>query len=129
MRPRLDHVARFVEVKLARAAIIEQAIGQIDRLLDLEHGQPRPERVDRPGGIVDEVAGRRPAPVEQVDDRPVPRRGDDLVAARLADRADAELGIVGDVEDDPAFVLAARIAARLRGGVVGVDLDRQPLGR
>ena len=50
----------------------------------------------------------RPAPVEQVDDRPVARRGDDLVAARLAHRADAEFGIVGDVEHDPAFVLAAR---------------------
>ena len=47
----------------------------------------------------------------------------------LADRADAQLGIVGDVEDDPAFVLAARIAACLGGRVVGMDLDRQPLGR
>ena len=45
-----------VEVQFAVAAIIVEAIGQVDVLLDLDHRDAAADRVDRAGGRIDEVA-------------------------------------------------------------------------
>src|SRR6476620_3086087 len=56
VRAGVDHVARFGEVKLARAAIVEQPVGQVDGLLDLDHRQAGTDGMDGLRRIVDEIA-------------------------------------------------------------------------
>ena len=129
VRARIDNVGRFVEVKLARPAIIVKPIRKVDRLLDFEHGQAGPKRVDRAGRIIDEIALFRPFPIHQIDDRSVPSGAHQLIGLNFTTRSDAQFCIIACIEHDPAFILAARIAALPGGRIIGMDLDRQSLGR
>ena len=116
-----------IEMKLPVAAVIIETIGQVEILLHLDEGQTRADCMDGPRRVVDKIAGRGRAPVDALLDRAVTSRAAQRARIHRFSQADANLAAVFGIDDQPAFVLAARVAARSRRLVVGVDLDRQPL--
>jgi hypothetical protein len=134
-RARIDDRQRLVDVERAprrlRSVPVEDAVGDVGRLLHLVEEQPRPERVDRPGGDEERIARPHRQPLRQVEDRALPdgrrqrvRRG---AGAQAADQLRARRGL----QDVPGLGLA-ELARPLqpRGLLVArVDLQREPVGR
>jgi len=70
----------LLDVQLARAAVVIEAVGDVHVLLEFEQGEPAADCVDRARRDEDEIAGADRAPVDQLLDRPVACGGAELVA-------------------------------------------------
>jgi hypothetical protein len=125
LRPSRRH--RRLDLKLAVAAIIVEPVGEVDILLDLDQGQPRPERMDGARRRVEEVARRGFAPVNQLFEAPVDGGGAKLGPSDFPFQPEPEPRSGLGLEHDPRLVLASAMPRRTRRFVVGMDLDRQLL--
>ena len=128
-RAGVRHRDRAIDVKLALAAVIEQAERCVAALLDLGNDKPGADRVDRSGGHGDGVVRNHGPPHDKIRDRAVVHGLAQLLAREPPIEADGDLGSGRGAEDIPGFGLAVRQPHRLRIGIVGMDLDGQRLAR
>src|SRR3546814_7618053 len=84
--------------------------------------------MDGPRWIVEEIAGASGSPVKHRLDASVQRSSPQRVGIARLPKTDAEFGTRIGRKDQPAFILSARKARLPRRFVVGMNLDRQPLG-
>src|SRR3546814_11807795 len=84
--------------------------------------------MDGPRWIVEEIAGASGSPVKHRLDASVQRSSPQRVGIARLPQTDAEFGTRIGRKDQPAFILSARKARLPRRFVVGMNLDRQPLG-
>jgi hypothetical protein len=89
MRPGHHDVAAFGEMEIARATIVEQAIGDVGGLLDLQHRQPGPKRMNCARGVIDELPATRRPPVDVALDRAVEGGVEQLLGGHYCPCADA----------------------------------------
>src|SRR6476469_10374565 len=126
---RVGHPARYldaiVEVQLARAAVVVEAVGEVDVLLEFQQRYAAADCVDGAGRHEEQVAAANWFPIHQVLDRSIERRRPELVLPDVAPQAQRDGGAWFGVENVPAFALAAGEAAGPRIRIVGVDLNRQ----
>src|SRR6187402_689564 len=94
-------------MKVARAAIVEQAVCDVGVLLELQQRNSPADRVDGPGGDVEKIAGLHRPPVNERLDRSVERGLPELLAADFARQAQADGRAGFGIEDVPALALAA----------------------
>src|SRR3981081_743830 len=73
-RPGVGHGDAVVFVQFARTAIVEQAEGRVAMLLNFGEHDAGADGVDGAGRDENDVAWRRRAPINQIDDRTIPDR-------------------------------------------------------
>ena len=117
------------DVKLTLPTVIEQAEGCVAALLDLGNDEPRADRVNRPGGHVDDVVRRHGLPYDKIRDRAVVHGLAQLLLSQPPIEAQGDLGSRSRAEDVPGFGLAVRQSHRLRIRVVWMNLDGKWLAR
>src|SRR3546814_832432 len=91
----LGHGETGIEMQFARPAIVIETIGAVDILLHLDDGPPRPQRVDRPRPVIDELIGMCRPPVAQIDHRSVERGAVECLARRGGAQPHPTLGAGG----------------------------------
>src|SRR6185369_684268 len=117
----------FIQMQLARAAIIVKAIGEIDILLDLDQRQAGANRMNRAGRRIEDIAGFHRLPEQLVLNRSVERRLAKLLTRHHLAHAKADNRVRFGGEDHPSLILSAPIAGRMRGSIVGMNLHRELL--
>src|SRR6185369_10507847 len=80
MRSQMTHRQRAIQMQLATAAVIEEAVRDIRLLLNLANREPRADRVHSPSGDEKSVAWPGVEPLEHSHDRSVERASTGLFA-------------------------------------------------
>ena len=103
-------------MQFARTAVVVEAESGLAGLLHLAQREARTDRVDRACGEVEQIAGTRRVPFEEVLDGPVLRRRFDFGGGHVAGEPDREARIGLGIEHQPALLLAH--FSRKRGAAV-----------
>ncbi len=126
VRLALRHADALLEMQLARAAVVVEAVGDVGVLLDLDDRAAAADRMHRVGRDVEEVAGPDRVPHEHVLDRAVERRAAHRFGVDRLPEADSQRRPGFGVDHQPAFLLALAAETHRLGLRVGrVHLDRQ----
>ncbi len=116
-------------MKLAWAAEVVKAIGDVGILLDFEEREAGADRMDCAGGRVEAVSRFHLPPVDQLDDASVEGGSAHSVSRDRFLEPDADFRARLCLEDQPGFVFPALVAGKPRRCVARVDLHRQMLRR
>src|SRR3546814_19744024 len=106
---RLRYGKPRIQMQFPIAPIVIEAIGQIDILLDFDDDQARPDRMDRAGGFVDEIASMRLSPEAYALDRAVQGGIAQCVDVADAGEAYAQLCICRRTHTHPALFVSAAV--------------------